>query len=73
MRDDIDNRAAAVECLLLANRAHDEAEKEAWLALCENWLKLAQLGQKASAVKQKCGRLAAPELPDDDALAMELG
>jgi hypothetical protein len=73
MHDDIDNRSRAVECLLRANRAHDKAEKEAWLTLCESWLKLAEFEQKTKTAKSKCGRIAVSEMPDDAALATELG
>jgi hypothetical protein len=72
MRDEIANRARAVECLLKANRAHKQAERDAWLTLCESWLTLSEFERSKDVARHKCGGIAATTLFDDADLAAEL-
>jgi len=72
MQDDNYDRARAVECLLRANRTHDKADKQAWLMLCECWLKLSEFEQRAKAAERECTRLIRSELPEPAARAVKM-
>jgi hypothetical protein len=43
MIESVEDRARAVECLLMAERARNKHEKQRWLSLAESWLQIAHV------------------------------